>query len=97
LRRKKGFLLAGSEDALRNNTKQLGFGDEARKRIGHAHAQCKNDQSVLGIIPALNRVIPTVKQFKERTNKAGQQNNHNRYSRRPRPHAVEYSAKVLPT
>jgi hypothetical protein len=44
----------------------------------------------------LNRVIPTVKQFKERTNKAGQQNNHSRYSRRPRPHAVEYSAAGSP-
>jgi hypothetical protein len=67
LRRKKGFLRAGSEDVLRNNIKQFGFGDEASKRTGYSHAQCKNDQSVLRIIPALNRVIPTVKQFEERT------------------------------
>ena len=32
LRRKKGFLRAGSEDVLRNNIKQVRFGDEARKR-----------------------------------------------------------------
>jgi hypothetical protein len=31
----------------------------------------KNNQSVFGVVRGLNRVIPTVEGFKDRTNKAG--------------------------
>ena len=96
-RRQKRLLSAGGEDTLCNKNKQPRFEGEAHKRIGHSHAQGKNDQSVLGIVPGLNRVIPTVKHFKERTNKAGQQNNHSRYSIHPRPHSFEYSAAGFPS
>jgi hypothetical protein len=57
------FWAVGSEYTLCNKAKQRGFEDEARKRIRHSHAQCKNNQGVLGIVPGLNRVIPVVKQL----------------------------------
>jgi hypothetical protein len=82
----------GGADTLHNQTKQPGFEDEACKRIRYSHTQRKNNQSVFGVVPGLNRVIPTVEGFKDRTDKAGQQNNHSRYSRRPSPHGFEYSA-----
>jgi DNA-binding beta-propeller fold protein YncE len=56
-----------------------------------SHAQCKNNQSVLGIVPGLRGVIPVVEHFNERTNKADQQNNRNRYSGSPRAHAHKYT------
>jgi hypothetical protein len=90
---KERFLGAGSEYTLRNKTKQLGFEDEASKRIRHSHAQCENNQSVFGIVPRLNRVIPVIERLNERTNKAGQQNKRNCYSRRPRSHEGNYTAE----
>jgi hypothetical protein len=91
-RGQKRFLCAGGADTLCNKTKQPGFEGEALKRKRDSRAQCKNDQSVFGIVSGLNRVIPTIERFKDWTNKAGQQNNHSRYTRRPRPHDFEYSA-----
>jgi hypothetical protein len=90
--RKERFLGAGSEYTLCHKTEQRGLEDKSRKRIRHSGAQCKNNQSVLGIVPGLNRTIPVVNHFDERTNKAGQQNKSNCYPRRPGSHDVQYSA-----
>jgi len=83
---------AGGDDTLCNKTKQPALESEGRKRIRDPHAQGKNNQSALGFVPSLNRVIPGVERLKERTNKAEQQNNHSRYLRRQGPHGFEYSA-----
>jgi hypothetical protein len=83
---------AGSGPTLCNKTEQRGFGDEARKRIRHSNAQCKNNQPILGIISGLNRVIPGVERLNERTNEAGEQSKRSSYSERPRSHGFEYSA-----
>jgi hypothetical protein len=72
-RRKERFLGVGSEYTLCYKTKQRGFEDEARKRIRHSHAQRKNNQSVLGIVPGSNRVIPVVEHFDDRTNNTDKQ------------------------
>ena len=53
----------GGEEILRNKTTQRRFEDEPRKRIRHSHTQRKKDESVLGIVPGLHRVIPTVEQL----------------------------------
>jgi hypothetical protein len=79
------------EDTLRNETKERGFEDKSRKRIRHSDAQCKNNQSILGIVPGLNRVIPVVEHLIERTNEADQQGKRNSYSRHPRSHRHEYT------
>jgi len=83
---------AGSEHTLCNKTEQCGFEDEARKRIRHSHAQCKNNQRILAIVSGLNRVIPGIEGLNERTNKAGEQSKRSSYSERPRSHGFEYSA-----
>jgi hypothetical protein len=84
-------LSEGSKDTLCNK-KRRGLKDESRERVRHSHTQCQNDQSEFGIIPGLNRRIPAIEHLQNRTNKARQQSNCNRYSRRPRAHAFEYSA-----
>jgi hypothetical protein len=84
-------LVVGSEYGRCKETKQRGFEDEARKGIRHSNAQSKNNQSVLAIIPGLDRMIPGVERLKERANKAGQQNERNRYSGRAGSHGFEYS------
>jgi len=89
-RGKERFQGVGSEYSLCNKTKQRGFDDEARKRIRHSHAQCKNNQTVFRIVSRLNRVIPVVEHLNKRTNKTRQQNNRDHYSRHPRPHGHEY-------
>ena len=88
---KERFLGARSEDTLCNQAKQRGFEDEVRNRIRHSHAQCHNNQGVLGLVPGLNGVIPVVECFREGTNKARQQNNRDNYPRRPRTHAYQYT------
>ena len=65
-----------------------------RKRIRRSNAQGKNKQSVLGIVPRLNRVIPAVEHLNERANQAGDQDDCDDYSRWPRSHGLEYSAAV---
>lgn len=79
-----------SEYNLRNKIKQRGFEDEARKRIRHSDAQCKNDQRVLGIVPGLNRVIPVVEHLNEWTNKADRQNNRHNGALESESHPTEY-------
>ena len=88
---KEKFLRAGSGYTLCNKTKQRGFEDEARKRIRHSHTQCKNNQSVLGIVPGLNRVIPVVEHLDDRAHQTGDQDNCSDYSRRPRSHGRKYT------
>jgi len=50
----------GREDNPSNTGSQREFEDEARERMRHAHAQRQNDQSVLAIVPSLDRVVPVV-------------------------------------
>ncbi len=93
-RRKERFPHAGSEFTLCNKTKQRGFEDEMRKRMRHSHAQCNHNQRIFRIISGLNCVIPSVECFKERTQKASQQNKSSSYAG-PRLHGFEYSAAGL--
>jgi len=37
--------------------------DDARKGIRESHTQRKNDESILGIVPGLKRVIPMVERL----------------------------------
>ncbi len=71
----------GSENTLRDESKQRGFDDEPRKRIRHSDAQRENYQRVFSIVPGLHRVIPGVDRFEEWTNKAGHQNKRGSYAR----------------
>ena len=90
------FLRAGIKDSPCNQTKQRELHDEARKRIRHAHAQCKDNQGVFGIIPGLNRRVPGIERLKNRTNEASQQSKRTERSRCPRWHDFEYSAPISP-
>jgi hypothetical protein len=71
------------------------FKDESCERIRYAYAQRKNDQSVLGIVPGLQRVIPAVEQLDERADKAGDQNERNKCPSGPRSHAEKYTAQAV--
>jgi hypothetical protein len=68
------------------------FEDESCERIGDAHAQRKNDQSVLRIVPGLSLVIPPVEQLDEWAHKAGTQ-----CPSGPRSHAEKYTAQAATT
>ena len=70
----------GSEDTLRDKSKQRGFDDKPRKRIRHSDAQRENYERVLSIVSGLLRVIPGVDRLEERTNKAGHQNKRGSYA-----------------
>ena len=70
----------GSEDTLRDESKQRGFDDEPCKRIRHSDTQRENYQRVFRIVPGLHRVIPGVDRLEERTNKAGHQNKRGSYA-----------------
>jgi hypothetical protein len=59
-RGKERFLWAGSAHTLCNKSKQRGFKVESRKGIRHSHAQTKNNQGVLRVVPSLHRVIPVI-------------------------------------
>jgi hypothetical protein len=83
-----------SEDTVCNKTKQRGFEDVASERIRHSHAQCKNNERILGIVPRVGCLIPCVDRFKQRANNADQQNKCDRYSRRAGSHGLEYSVSA---
>jgi hypothetical protein len=74
-----------------------GSEDEARKRICDSHTQCKNNQSVLGIIPGLHAVIPVVECFNERANKASEQSERDGNSRCARTHERSVLHQVAST
>ena len=87
---KERFRGARSEQTICNKTKRRGFEEEARQRIRHSHTQCKKNQSVFGIVPGLNCVIPVVENLDEGAYKASEQHKRDSYKGRPRSHRTNY-------
>jgi len=85
-RGQEGLQDAASENTLCSKTKRRGCEDEARKRIRDSHTQRKNDETVFGIVPGLQGVIPVVEHLDERANKAGEQSERSSNSRSARTH-----------
>ena len=63
-----------TKNELRGGIKHTQIHGEPREGVRYSNAQRKNDKSVFGIVSCLQRVIPTVKHFEDRTRKADQQN-----------------------
>ncbi len=85
-RGQEGLQDAASESTLCSKTKRRGSEDEARKRIRDSYTQRKNDETVFGIVPGLQGVIPVVERLDERANKAGEQSEPGSNSRSARTH-----------
>jgi len=71
-----------------------GFAEEAREGTRRAYAQRENNQSVLGIVARLDRVVPVIEHLKKRTHQADRQNKDRNRAGKLGSHRAEYISLV---